>query len=199
MNIADFLTVTGLVLLAKKLVDFLRFAAAKDWSSVVSQVTAWVGAIAILALAAQTDFAQTFKLGDLSLDAINGWTLVYIGLCIGSGAGGFTDFLKAIDGTQSARVPAFGDEVIEGRIIEPTRLAAAPGGTVVNVHTEVDPGPDAAALVPSEIDLTRLDPAVRAAQDAVDPPGADPAKGPAPVKKTAAKAAATKKAAPTRR
>lgn len=199
MNIADFLTITGLVLLAKKLVDFLRFAAAKDWSSVVSQVTAWVGAIAILALAAQTDFAQTFKLGDLSLDAINGWTLVYIGLCIGSGAGGFTDVLKAIDNTQSARVPAFGDEVIEGRIIEPVRLAAAaPGGTVVNVHTEVDPGPDAtAALVPSEIDLTRLDPAVRAAQDAVDPPGG-PEKGAAPVKKAAARAAATKKAAPRR-
>lgn len=97
----------GLVLaLVWKLVDFAKFALARDGNAVITQLTVWVSAFFVVLLAANADLTSDLDfIGGRSIGTLNLPSLILAGLLIGSGASGTVDLKKAIDGTDSAAVP----------------------------------------------------------------------------------------------
>lgn len=100
-----FLPAVALVALTKKVIDFLAMIRVGDWRAVATQVCVWAGAVGVLFLAAQTDWAGAIQLGDSTLDGLNGWSLVFAGMALGSTASVVHDTTKAIDDKQSAALP----------------------------------------------------------------------------------------------
>lgn len=95
-----------LISLIWKIVDFLKYVLARDGNGVVTQLAVWVGAIAVIILAANADLTEGLQLiGGRGLGSLNVWSLILAGLLIGSGASATVDVKKAIDGTDSAAVP----------------------------------------------------------------------------------------------
>lgn len=100
--------IVGLLATSKKFIDFLRFVmnlpATK--SEVLTQLCSWGGGtIAVFLYGAS-------QLGDfeipgtgLTVSNMNGWTKLLVGVSIGSGASLITDWIKARDDTDSAKVP----------------------------------------------------------------------------------------------
>jgi len=92
-----------------KVIDFLRmlfnFNAQK--SAIVTQVTAWVGGVALVLVAAQGDVTKHLVLpgSDQTLGAMDFVSLILIGLLVSSLASGIVDVKQAIDGTDSASKP----------------------------------------------------------------------------------------------
>lgn len=102
-------SVAALVLLAtfiSKLIDFVKFARARDTNGVVTQLATWGAGVVGVALFAQTDFAAGVKLGGVSL-ATAGWaTLVFAGLMATSLLSKVYDVQKSLDNTQTAATPS---------------------------------------------------------------------------------------------
>lgn len=105
MSTLDFVPILALVILIKKMLDFLRYLSAQDWNAVVTQLIAWVGGVGGVMLAAQTDWAGGIVIGDFTLENLSAWSLVFVGLTISSGASFIHDATKAVDNTDSAAVP----------------------------------------------------------------------------------------------
>ena len=101
----EFVPALALALLVKKFIDFLRYASAKDWNGVTTQLLTWVSGVGAMFLVAQTDWAMSIMVGDMSLAALNGYSLVFVGLTVASGASAAVDTLKAVDNSQTAKVP----------------------------------------------------------------------------------------------
>lgn len=100
--------IVGMVALVWKVVDFLRLLAnlGTQRSAVFTQLAAWVGAVVVVALYAGSDLGNFPVPGtDLVLDQANGWTLVVLGLAIGSTASAAVDVKQAIDNTDNATKP----------------------------------------------------------------------------------------------
>lgn len=102
MEFVPLLAMTALIISAINLVKFLR---AQDWNGVVTTLAVWLMGVAVVGLAAQTDFAGGITMGDYTLDRLNGWSLVFVGLNFGGTATTVTGFRKAIDSTDSASTP----------------------------------------------------------------------------------------------
>lgn len=103
MDVVPIVLLTSLV---KKLVDTAKYASNGDTNAVVTQVLGWVSGVVATFLTASTDFAADIAFQDVALADANAWTLLLLGLTIGSAAGVGWDTLKALDGTNSAVVPS---------------------------------------------------------------------------------------------
>lgn len=88
-----------------KLIDFSRYARAKDLNGVVTQLAAWGAGILVLFLVAQTNWAPTIIIGDTALNKLGIWSLVFAGMSAASVASVAKDTLKAVDNTNSAAMP----------------------------------------------------------------------------------------------
>lgn len=104
----EFIPIALAITIIIKFIDTFRYATAKDWRQVGTQVFVWFIAILVILLLAATDFADTVGVGDYTLAELNAWSIVFWALGIGSGASFGVDIKKAIDGSDSAKVPPMG-------------------------------------------------------------------------------------------
>lgn len=104
--INEFAPLLAMAALVFSLINFLRFLSGKDYKSAVTQLTVWVGGVVVAFLVAQTDFASGISVGDLPLDQLNGWSLLFVGLSIGSTGSVVNELRGAIDNSDSTRKPS---------------------------------------------------------------------------------------------
>jgi len=95
--------------LLAKVIDFLRLLsnAAANKSAIVTQLAAWAGGIGLVALAAHAQVAAGLVLPgtNLSLDALDGSSVVLVGLLVSSLGSLAVDFKQSFDSTDSAAKP----------------------------------------------------------------------------------------------
>ena len=97
----------GLLAVAAKVIDFLRLVSnlPATKSSVVTQLAAWIGGVAVVFLYGASDFGVTVDLGGVALSDVNGWSKLLVGVAVGSLASMAKDYIKARDNTDSAKMP----------------------------------------------------------------------------------------------
>lgn len=100
-----FVPLLAMASLVFTLITFLKSITNAKWSAALTQVIAWFSGVAIINLGAHTDYAEGIKFGATALSALNGWSLLLIGLVFSSMAGVLNDVKKAIDSTDSAAQP----------------------------------------------------------------------------------------------
>lgn len=100
----EFVPLVAMTLLLKKLGDFIKQVTNRDVNGALTQLAFWGVAIVVVALVAQTDFADGFSVGDQSLASLNFYSLVFVGMFVGSGGGAFHDWLQARDNTNENSV-----------------------------------------------------------------------------------------------
>lgn len=105
----EFLPAIAMITLVIKIIDFLRYARARDLNGVFSQAAVWFAGIIVVMLAAQTDWAATLRVGDLSLNQLGLWSQVFWGLSFASTASFGKDVTKAVDNSNSAAIPTLLD------------------------------------------------------------------------------------------
>lgn len=101
----DFVPLAALALLVVGVVNFLRYLRNKDWNGVSTVGLAWVAGVFAVSLVARTNFAGGIPIGDLSLADLNFASQVFVGMTIASTGSYFVDVKKALDGSDSAKVP----------------------------------------------------------------------------------------------
>lgn len=97
----------GLLALAAKVIDFLRFVLdlPRSKSAVLTQLLAWLGAIAVVFLYGASQFGDTVNVGGITLSDMDGPTKLLVGLAVGSLASLVKDYTAARDNTNSAKFP----------------------------------------------------------------------------------------------
>jgi hypothetical protein len=99
----------GMVALTWKVIDFLRLLvnASTNRSGILTQLLAWAGAVLVVFLYGASDLAGSVDVPGIGLlDAVDSPTKVLLGLALGSTASTLVDFRRALDNTDTARVPA---------------------------------------------------------------------------------------------
>jgi len=86
-------------------VNFIRFALAGDKSSAGSQILAWLSGIVAAWIVAHTGLAAAFVFGATPLNQLNLVSQGLVGLMAASSISVVNEVKKAIDNTDSARVP----------------------------------------------------------------------------------------------
>ncbi len=101
----EFVPVLAMTALTLKGLDFIRYLRAGDANGVLTQLASWIISVLVVILVAQTDWASGISVGDQTLASINIWSLLFVGLAVGSGASFLKDTLKSIDNSNSAAIP----------------------------------------------------------------------------------------------
>lgn len=101
----EFAPMVALAALVFSVINFLKFVTAKDVKSAVSQAIVWVAGVAAVTIAAHTDFASGISVADRTLDTLNAWSLVFVGLSWSSIATVANEAKKALDGNDTAAKP----------------------------------------------------------------------------------------------
>jgi hypothetical protein len=101
----DWTAVAALTVLVKKVVDLLRYLNAREMNGVVTQLVVWAAAVGAVMLAAHTAWASTSLVSGVALSQMNVWSQVYLGLTVGSASSLVQDAVKAVDSSDSARIP----------------------------------------------------------------------------------------------
>lgn len=105
MDVGSFVPLVAALALIVKLVDWIKYIKNKDTNGVVTQAAVWVAGVGVVFLLASTDFASGVEVGGLALDSLNAWSLVLLGLTVGSTGSFALDFKKSFDNTDSSSVP----------------------------------------------------------------------------------------------
>lgn len=98
----------GMVALVWKVVDWLRLVAnfRAERSAIVTQLAAWVGAVAVVFLYGASQFGNFTVPGTpLPLADLDAWGKLILGLAIGSTASAAVDVKQAVDGNDNASKP----------------------------------------------------------------------------------------------
>lgn len=99
----------GLLALTWKVIDLLRLLGSfrEHRSGVVTQILSFIGGIAAVALFAASDFGQGVEIpgSEFTLDSLNGYSQIVLGLMVGSAASVAVDVKQAIDGRDTASKP----------------------------------------------------------------------------------------------
>ena len=101
----EFLPIIAMVTLVVKVIDFARYARARDINGIATQLLTWVAGILVVLLAARTDWAAQLRVGEFSLADLNSWSQVFWGLSFASTASFSKDVTKAVDNSNSAAIP----------------------------------------------------------------------------------------------
>lgn len=101
----EFVPAVAMLALVLKVVDFLRYAKARDYNGVLTQLITWVAGVVVLLLVAQTSWSAMIGVAGVPLGKLGFWSLVFAGLTISSGASLVNDYRKAIDNSNSAAIP----------------------------------------------------------------------------------------------
>jgi hypothetical protein len=98
----EFIPLVQMAVLVFAIINFLKAVRNKDANGYLTQIIVWIAGVAVVFLAAQTDFAEGISIGDQTLTTLNVWSLLFIGLTISSLATFGTEVKKALDGSDSA-------------------------------------------------------------------------------------------------
>jgi uncharacterized membrane protein YdcZ (DUF606 family) len=102
----DFVPLLALPILIVKIIDFLRYANARDRNGVVTQLLAWIGGVLGIWLVARSSFGGAVPIAGTTLNRLNAEAVVFVGMSVGSfGSLAFMDFRKAVDNSNSASLP----------------------------------------------------------------------------------------------
>lgn len=104
----DFVPIFALAALIYKLVDFVRYFT--KWqqggkNGVVTQLLCWGVAIVAVILYAQSNWAMSLPIAGFNFHQLNLASQIIVGLQFGSLASAGKDIVKAVDRTDSARIP----------------------------------------------------------------------------------------------
>jgi hypothetical protein len=105
----EFVPALALAALILKFVDFLRYLKARDVNGAGTQVIVWAAGVGGLLLAAQTQFAAHVPIGDVTLDKLGVWDIVFAGLTAASVASAAKDVLKSVDNNNTSKIPTLFD------------------------------------------------------------------------------------------
>lgn len=95
-----------LIALVFTTINWLRYLAGRDWNGVITQLCVWAGGVAAVFLFGSSDFGDATIPGtSITFESANGWSLLFIGLTIGSAASAFTEVVKAVDQTRTSAKP----------------------------------------------------------------------------------------------
>lgn len=107
MTDIEFVPILVLGLVVYTLTNLVKYLRARDWSSVVTLLAAWLIGIAAVWLVGSTDWAQTVTVGGLkTLDKLSWAEKVLVGLVVASTAVFGYDLKRSFDNTDSAATPA---------------------------------------------------------------------------------------------
>lgn len=98
----EFVPLVVLASFILKIIDFVKYARARDINAIVTQLVTWLAGILAVAWAAQTTLADEI-MPDLA--AMNFATQALVGVALASTASLIVDARKAVDNSQSAAVP----------------------------------------------------------------------------------------------
>lgn len=103
----EFVPIPAALALIWKIVDFIKYLTnySEYKSSVVAQLSVWFAGVVVSFLLASSDFAAGINIGVLPLEQLNGFSLLFFGLSLGSVGSVLYDFKKARDNTDSAQTP----------------------------------------------------------------------------------------------
>lgn len=101
----EFVPIVAMTALIVKLIDFLRYAVARDRNGVATQITAWAGGVIVFLLVAQTAWADGIPIGSRPLSRLSVWSLVFAGMTLGSMGSVIKDTLKSVDNHNSSVIP----------------------------------------------------------------------------------------------
>lgn len=99
----EFVPLFALPLLVKKGVDFVRYLTNGDRNGYVTQLVAWAFGVAAVMLYAHANWAV--PVGGATLDRLNVWSQIAVGLNLGSIGSFAQDLLKAVDNHNTAKIP----------------------------------------------------------------------------------------------
>ena len=102
----EFTPTAAFVALVITTINFLRHLRGRDLAGAATVASAWVAGIVAVMLAAQTDFASGIEVGDRTLEGLNVWSQVFVGLSAASIASFVVDVKKAVDNTDTAVKPS---------------------------------------------------------------------------------------------
>jgi hypothetical protein len=122
---SDLTQLVALGTVAYTAVNFIRYALVTNWSSVFSQILAWAAGVAMTFLVAHTDLASAFTFGSKNLGQINGGSQFLVGLAAASSISIVYQFTKAVDTTQSAKVPSLQIPRRAKNPVQPSKTGAA--------------------------------------------------------------------------
>lgn len=101
----EFVPVVAMLALIAKIIDFLRYARAGDANGVFTQLAVWLAGVGVVLLVAQTDWADGIPFAGQALSNLNFWSLIFVGLAIGSAASLTKDTLKSVDNHNTSAIP----------------------------------------------------------------------------------------------
>jgi hypothetical protein len=101
----DFIPLLLWASLIKKVIDFVKYLTAGDVNAVLTQVVAWAVGVGLAFVTANSEFGEAIIVNGHPMNTLNSWALVLAGLNAASVAGLGWDTLKALDNTNSAKVP----------------------------------------------------------------------------------------------
>jgi hypothetical protein len=102
----DLTQIVALGSIVYTIVNFVRYARDTDWSSVWSQVIAWLAGIFATIVVAQTALANAFTFGTRNLAQIGLGSQILVGLAAASTISIVYQFKKAVDTGKNAAVPS---------------------------------------------------------------------------------------------
>lgn len=103
MDFVPAVAMSGLVL---TVVNFCRYVRGQDWSAVLTQAIAWLGGVVVVAIFAQSDFADGLTVGGMAMSSLSGWSIVAVGMTVGAAPSVLVEGFKAIDNTRTTAKPA---------------------------------------------------------------------------------------------
>ncbi len=101
----EFVPAVAAIALIMKLIDFTRYARARDVNGIVTQLATWLAGILVFLLVAQTTWAKGITLAGQTMDRLGFWSLVFAGVSVASTASVVKDTLKAVDNHNTAKIP----------------------------------------------------------------------------------------------
>lgn len=110
-----FLPVAATVSLVVAIINFVKYIKVGNWNGVITQLAVWVAGVIVIFLAAQTTWAEDIGKGVFgkSLADMDGWSLLFLGLCVGGLAIVTNEFKKALDAGDSAQKPPLVDPTLK--------------------------------------------------------------------------------------
>jgi predicted solute-binding protein len=86
--------------------SFLRYVSGRQWSSALTILVAWAGGVGSVFLFAETQFGDQVRVGTVAVASFNLSTKLLIGFLASSLFAAFRDLTKAVDNTQTTKMPS---------------------------------------------------------------------------------------------
>ena len=102
MSTIEFVPALALAALVIKIIDFFKYLSNRDLNGAGTQLVVWAAGVGAVFLYAQTAWADTIDFGG-SLSTLNGWSLLAVGLSVGSGASVVKDGFHALDNSLTTK------------------------------------------------------------------------------------------------